>query len=375
MKKIHAILSSVICHSSFSVALLSFIICHLSFSPVGAQTTVSAYRPGVTTDGAVYYLPRTALRISVLVERTTYEPGDFASYAQRYLRLQNVSLDSRVSHRVVSITQAPFGMADKQKAYAVKFNAKTVAANVALADDGRLLAINAEPTAEVQPTTFTPAPKAAPLNPRQFMNGEILSAGSTAKMAELTSREIYDLRENHSLLIKGQADFMPKDGQQLKLMLAQLETQEQALRSLFEGTITCDTTEYILTFVPEKPVSREVLFRLSEELGMVDADDLSGEPFYITIENISELPPVDQEAAAKVKKKVFESGIYVNVPGRMRCTIHHGIDQIGQAEFPAAQFGNVELLSAELFDKRYTTQLWISPLTGAVERLQADMKK
>ena len=340
-----------------------------------AQTTVSAYRPGATPEGAVYYLPRTALRISVLVERTAYEPGDFASYAQRYLRLPNVSLESSVRHRVVSIAQTAIGQADKEKVYAVKFDAKTVAANVSLTDDGRLLSINAEPTAEAQPKTFTPAQKAAPLNPRQYMNEEILAAGSTAKMAELTSREIYDLRENRSLLIKGQADFMPKDGEQLKLMLAQLETQEQALRSLFEGVTTCDTTEYILTFVPEKPVSREVLFRLSEELGMVDADDLSGEPFYITIKDISALPPTDQEAAAKTKKKVYESGIYVNIPGRMRSTIHQGIDQIAKAEFPAAQFGNVELLSAELFNKRYTTQLWISPITGAVERLQADMKK
>ena len=354
---------------------LLFIVYCLSFSPVGAQTATSAYRPGVTPDGAVYFLPRTALRINVLVERTAYEPGDYASYAQRYLRLQNVSLEPKVNHRVVSITQTPFGQADKEKAYSVKFNAKTVAANVALADDGRLLALNAEAAPEVQPKAFTPSPKAAPLNPRQFMNEEILAAGSTAKMAELTTREIYDLRENRSLLIKGQADFMPQDGQQLKLMLNQLETQEKALRSLFEGITTCDTIEYVITYVPEKPVSREVLFRMSPEQGMVDADDLSGEPFYITIENISELPPVDQEAAAKVKKKVYESGIYVNVPGRMRSTIHQGIDQIGKAEFPAAQFGNVELLSAELFDKRYTTQLWLSPATGAVERLQADMKK
>ncbi len=355
---------------------LSFIIFSLLFSvSANAQTTVSAYHPGVTPEGAVYYLPRTALRISVLVERTAYEPGDFASYAQRYLRLQNVSLDPSVRHRVVSISQTAFGQADKEKAYAVKFNAKTVAANVALADDGRLLSINAEPTAEMQPKTFTPAPKPSPLTPRNYMNEEILAAGSTAKMAELTSREIYDLRENRSLLIKGQADFMPKDGQQLKLMLAQLETQEQALRSLFDGVTTRDTTEYILTFVPQKPVSREVLFRLSEELGMVDADDLSGEPFYITIEDVSQLPPTDEEAAAKTKKKVYESGIYVNIPGRMRSTIHQGIDQIGQAEFPAAQFGNVELLSADLFNKHYTTQLWISPITGAVERLQADINK
>lgn len=356
-----------------TISLLFALHFFLAFAT--AQTSVSSYRPGVTTDGAVYFLPRTALRISVLVERTTYEPGDFASYAQRYLRLQGVSLEPTVSHRVVSVTQTAFGQADQQKAYAVKFNAKTVAANVALADDGRLLAINAEPTAETQPAAFTPAPKPAPLNPRQFMNEEILSAGSTSKMAELTSREIYDIRENHSLLIKGQADFMPQDGQQLKLMLAQLETQEQALRSLFEGVTTRDTTEYILTYVPTKPASRELLFRLSQQIGLVDADDLSGDPYYITIENIDVLPPTDEEAAAKTKKKEYEAGIYVNIPGRIRSTIHQGIEQIAQAQFPAAQFGNVELLSADLFNKHYTTQLWLNPVTGAVERLQADIKK
>lgn len=364
-------LLSIIYYLLFSVSVISFSV------SANAQTVTSNYRPGITSDGAVYYLPRTALRISVLVERTVYEPGDFSAYAQRYLRLQGVSQEAFTSHRVVSISQAPFGMADPMKAYAVKFNAKTVASNVSLAEDGRLLSINADPSPETQHAAFTPAPKAILPNPRQFMNEEILAAGSMAKMAELTSREIYDLRENRSLLIKGQADFMPKDGQQLKLMLAQLDTQERALSSLFEGTTVRDTMEYIFTFVPEKPVNRQVLFRLSQQMGMVDADDLSGDPFYITIESINVMPPDDVDALAKKqkKKKEYESGIYVNIPGRLRSTIYQGIEQIGQAEFPAAQFGRVELLSAVLFNKQYTTHLWLSPITGSVERLQADMNK
>ena len=340
-----------------------------------AQTSTTPYLPGVTNEGAVYFLPRTALRISVLVERTAYEPGDYAAYAQRYLRLQDVSQKASVSHRVVGIRQTTFGEADPTKAFAVKFNANTVASNVALTEDGRLIAINAETVPEITPRPFVPAERPERPNPRTFMNEEILAAGSKAKMAELTSREIYDLRENRSLLIKGQADYMPKDGQQLKLMLAQIETQETALRSLFEGTTTCDTTEHIITFLPEKPVARQVLFRLSQEKGLVEADDLTGEPFYITIDNLNVLPPTDEEAAAKGKKKVTDKGVYVNVPGRVRSTIHHGIDQVAQAEFPCAQFGNVELLSADLFNKRYTTQVWISPVTGALEQLQADIKQ
>ena len=64
------------------------------------------------------------------------------------------------------------------------------------------------------------------------MNEDILSAGSSAKMAELCALEIYDIRDSKSLLNKGQADFMPKDGEQLRIMLANLETQENALMQL-----------------------------------------------------------------------------------------------------------------------------------------------
>jgi len=355
---------------------LSLVVCHLVGGVASAQTQLRDYQPGVTPDGAVYFLPMTALQISVKIEKTTYQPGDFARYAQRYLRLSDVSLEPSVSYRVLSMEQAPYAVADTTKAYAIRFNARTVAANVALAEDGRLLAINAEPKEEVQlPSAFVPAIKPATVNPRQFMSEEILAAGSTTKMAELTAREIYDLRENRNLLIKGQADFMPQDGAQMKLMLNQLDEQDKALTSLFQGTLERDTTEHVITIIPAAPVDHQVLFRLSQVTGLVDADDLSGIPYYIKIEDLQTVPPVDEAAAVKVKKKQYEAGVYVNVPGRMRVSVYQGIDLLQAVEHPAPQFGNVELLSGELFNKRYTTHLWLHPLTGAVERLEAEQPK
>lgn len=267
------------------------------------QTSVSPYRPGLTGEGAVYFLPKTALRISVLVEKTTYTPGDLASYAQRYLRLTNVGLEPTVSHRVISVGQMAVGVADETKCYAVKYNPATVAANVVLSDDGCLLAVNAEADRPELPAPFRPAEMEEAPNPRLFMGEEILAAGSTAKMAELTAQEIYDIRENRSMLVKGQADFMPKDGEQLRLMLNQLEKQDKALTSMFQGVTVRDTTEHIITFIPDGPVNRHLLFRLSKELGMVDADDLSGAPFYISIDDLTSLPPTDEEAVAKAKAK------------------------------------------------------------------------
>lgn len=340
-----------------------------------AQTMLNDYHPGKNADGVVYFLPKTAMRLTLLLEKTTYTPGDFCRYAQHYLRLNDVAQQPSTSYRIISIALQPFGVADSTKGYQVKFNAKSVATNMSLTADGRLLAINAKPTAEAEPKAFVPAPKPAHVNPRQFMSEEILAAGSTSKMAELTAREIYDLRENRNLLIKGQADFMPNDGNQMRLMLNQLEAQEQALSELFKGTTVRDTVEEVLTICPDGPVDRQMGFRLSQLLGMVDADDLSGEPYYITVENISSLPPAATEATGKSKKKQPESGIYVNVPGKMRVTVLRGDDAIATTECAAAQFGYTELLSGELFNKHYTTHLWLNPTTGAVERLEAEQPR
>ena len=48
-----------------------------------SQTQISDYKPGLTAEGAVYYLPKTAIRVAVKVEKTTYAPGEFCKYAER----------------------------------------------------------------------------------------------------------------------------------------------------------------------------------------------------------------------------------------------------------------------------------------------------
>ena len=244
---------------------------------------------------------------------------------------------------------------------------------MAQAEDGVLLAINAEPNYQELPTPFKAAPKPAAVNPRQFMNEEILVAGSTAKMAQLTAQEIYDIRDSRSQLVKGQADFMPKDGDQMKLMLSQLDMQDKALTSLFAGTAVCDTLEEVFIVSPNQELKKTPLFRFSKHFGLVDADDLSGTPYYISVQNLTQLPATDQEQAAKKKKA--ENGLYYNVPGKLRSIIYSGNNAVSKEDFPAAQFGNVELLNAELFNKHYGTKLWMNPLTGGIDKLEAEQPK
>lgn len=351
---------------------LSIIICHLSFSPTGAQaqTQVSTYTPGVTPDGATFCLPKTGIRISVLAEKTTYTPGDYAAYAQRYLRLSGVSTDASVNHRIIKVTQTAVGVADTTKFFSVKFNPKSSATNVALSQDGILLAVNGDAAEQPAPVLFQSAPKTPQPDPHRFQTEEILAAGSLAKMAQLTAQEIYELRENRSLIIKGQADFMPHDGQQTKIMLDQLDLQDRALTSMFAGVTERDTTEYVFFLCPSKNFETQTLFRFSRHFGMVDADDLSGEAYTITINDLNVVPKM-----TTITKKKAENGLFYNVPGRMRTIISHGPDMISQEEFPAGQFGNVELLSGELFNKHGGTHLWLNPITGAIDKIEAEQPK
>lgn len=333
-------------------------------------TTLSAQDMGTSVDGTSYYLPKTALRISVLVEKTTYTPGDYAQYASRYLRRQDISTEPSTEYRIVDMKLVSVAQPDTAKLFTLKADAKHSIRSVRRDDNGVLVAVNAEPRTVAKPVAFTPAPKQPRLNPRDFMTQEILSAGSQAKMAELCVQEIYDIRENKSLLNKGQADFMPKDGEQLRLMLQNLDKQENALMQLFEGVTDKDTTETVITFVPTRAVDKQLLFRFSSQLGMTDADDLSGNPYYITIEDLHSMPTLS--GGGDGKKDKDNIGLYVNLPGKIRASLYRGNTMRGAFELYAAQFGTTESISGEMFGKKYTTSLVLNPITGSIENISTE---
>jgi hypothetical protein len=290
--------------------------------------------------------------------------------------MKDVITEPAINYSIITIQQEPVAVADTSKCYAIKFDARTSACNVRLSADGILLGIN---TDEKIATPWSSAVNQKKnrrkelINPRSYLSEEILAAGSTAKMAELIAQEIYEIRESRNLLTRGQADYMPKDGEQLRLMLNKLEEQNLALTSLFTGVTVSDTTEYTFTITPNKDIENQILFRLSDKLGIVDADDLAGVPYYINIENLKTVPPV--EVIDPKKKQKQANGVYVNIPGKLRSTISNVQGMMVSNEFPAGQFGNVELLSGALFNKRYTTHLQLHPISGAVEKLQADQPK
>lgn len=337
-----------------------------------AQTEVSDYRPGVTLDGVTYFMPRTALRIVVTAEKSVYTPGDFCKYADRFLRLQNVATESRTQWSIKDITMEPYGVPDPEKAYSIKLNKRTVAPNVTLSEEGLLLAINTEGSEEFLPAVPKRIPPAARLNPRDYMNQEILTAGSTLKMAELTAQEIYDIRESRNALVRGEADNTPKDGAQLKLMLDQLSLQEAALTQMFKGETSNSTEVFVLTYIPEEETEKEVLFRFSQRLGLLDSDDLAGEPVYISVKDLQTVPVAEEDEKTAKKKQKMETGVYYNVPSRAAVRIFDSRNTLCSHDVNLGQFGHTEILSNVLFDKKTTTQVTFFQSNGGIEQIKME---
>lgn len=311
-----------------------------------------------------YYLPKTALRIHLQVEKQTYTPGRFARYADKYLRISGVSQEPLISHRIISCDVSTIGLRDSTKCYTLRLKGKSEAADIRLSDDGVLLAINANPipphsTYSTQSAHNTHPANSAPVPP---FSAEALSAGSTAKMAELTAHQITELRERRQMLATGEADNMPQDERQLQLMFNELDAQCQALTSLFTGTTLRDTTVQELTLCPEQEVEREVVFRFSRRLGLVDKDDLSGVPYYMTLKN--------QHPAGNTQPETKkDEGLYVNVPSTVQLTLQQEDQPLATFQVPMAQFGFVELRDGNQF-KRFNATLQLHPATGAVASCQ-----
>ena len=340
---------------------------------VSAQTALEDFVPGATIEGVNYFLPRTAIRIVVRAEKKVVAPGDFHAYAFKYLRLNDVPVSPSVSWTVTDVRLHPYGVPDSTKAYSIKLKTRTVAPFVGLSTDGLLLGIN---TSEVTEEFLPSVPQGRVLQhavsseqARRYMNREMLQAGSVAKMAELVATEIYDIRESRDALLRGEADNTPKDGAQLKLMLDNLDAQHTALISLFSGSTEVSEHYFVLDGIPEELTDKQLLFRFSRWTGLVDADDMSGKPFYISVRTIGSLPEAVSLPEVEVKKGKMLRALYYNLPARVELRVFDAERTYATMELPMAQFGCEEILSGVLFDKMATTKVTFHQSTGGIKRI------
>ena len=159
-----------------------------------------------------------------------------------------------------------------------------------------------------------------------------------------------------------------KEGEREKLLDFPI-TQEMALTQLFTGYV--DTVKYTcnikLTPAVQNNTEKNILFRFSRKLGILEKDNLAGKPIYYDFTSKNVIIP-----ATDGKKIVKKEGICYNVPGRAQVRIYTPSETFFDKEVPIAQLGNVEILSKSLFNKNADTQVVFDTATGGIIRIDKE---
>ena len=317
----------------------------------------------------VYYMPKTELAITIDYELIEQQPGVFYQYAERYLGAQQIIIEESQNYQLVGVKTQVVSSADTQRPFKVVAQKGMNTQLVSLSEDGRLVGYGLENASlqfsersqgELQDGTECLQARGEELMPlleEQFM------AGSVAKMAEGAAKQIYRIRETRLNILAGDVEHVPADGKAMELVLNELNKQEQALVALFVGTTKVTRHTHTLLYTPAESVENEVICRLSAHNGMVDKNDLSGEPIYLTLDaTYRTLLPggyVDKNTPAL-------SQLYYNLPGEAKMVMQFKGEVVAEGHFEVAQYGVAVPLAQELFTGKSAPIIEISAETGNI---------
>lgn len=339
-----------------------------------AQTATKLTASKANDYGIVYSLPNTVLDITFEIEKTVRQPGEFSNYANLYLNVSDAVVEPEYSAHIKSVTIVPRGVPDKDKRWQMEFKGQGVT-YVMLNQADVPVAINTENVPEtpapVLPVATRPAPTPLEGNAlRHAMTQEMASSTSESKRAFLASQRIYELRQNRSDLISGQAENTPPDGKAMSLALDNLAAQEAALTAMFVGTEKTWTEVETLEYTPRDTDDSEpvILARLSQRKGLVDDEDLSGAPIYLYLEILSDGQlPTDANGQPKKEPK---GGIAYTIPGTAQVKIEYEGQTLLASDYEIAQFGKTFFIDPKNFtDKKIPAFVIFNPVTGGISEI------
>ncbi len=354
--------------------LLAISLAALAACGASAQTVTRLAATKANDYGIAYSLPQTVVDITLEAEQTVATPGEFYNYAERYLGAPAARKAVRTAStkwKLLSVTMQERGVIPSgAEQYLMQFKGGTPVF-VTLSDLGLPLTVNVDenPIETEAPELPVARPlSASPLESkaaRYAVTEDMLQSSSLAKRAQLAADQIMQLRQSRQDYLTGQAENMP-DGAALKLILENINAQEEALTAMFLGTVRTATSVTTVTYTPgTSSVSDRVIARLNPLKGFVAADDLSGAPVYLdyTVLTQGKLPVTEKG----VEKTFPKGGVPYCIPGTAKLKVEYDGHTVGSGTFDVSQLGVVFGLEPSFFsNKKEPGYAIFDPITGAL---------
>ena len=309
----------------------------------------------------VYYLPQTALDITVTLHQETYTPGPYSAFAESLLGIAGDAPQAGDHWRIDSVAVATSEEADYTAAFAVKRpKGSTFPEWLTLSKSGLLMAASTAPA-------FTPQgqsqrdgradwPPFTDLSTAQFVADKssifysvvqrdttfvrvpvqrnVVVKESVEEKAKQAADLIFALRKKRVELICGDAE-LPTAPHMLQEMLDEISRVEAQYLSLFIGRDVTDTLRLVYEVTPQPGQTITIPCRFSPERGVVPAADFGAKPITLSI------TPEVQPDSGTYHLRPVAGRFYYRVGAPVEYTLSLEGQHLLQGRLYLAQFGRV----------------------------------
>ncbi len=352
---------------------------------------------GHNLQGFYYALPRTVLIVDVTVVKTTETPGPFASYAGRFLGLEEVITEHSTTHEIREVKINSFAEPDPSEFYFAELDLNKNRKNplsLHMSEVGLISGVNA-PFDQQEFLQGTPLERkygvfGSETTFNHFVKSNLHEKVDTIiqhiqidtmtverrtlrrrlveKSSEIRAKEVADyilkIRDKKFDLISGFAE-ITYSRETLQYMNDQLTRQENDYLELFTGMTTQSKIKYRYYFTPDKNTASvpHTLFYFSEGKGIVKEEEPGSQAVNIIVTRSNTTRQLGVFVMNPDRKKT-ETGFYYRIPEHGIITISKGANPIADARMLVSQYGiTTSLPPADL-------QIEFYPNTGFIKSVK-----
>lgn len=363
---------------NFLIIFILFIaIPAVTFSQRKKSDEEEVIQEPVYIEGVIYSLPRTGFQINVTAEKTSFVPGPYAAYAEKYLGIKNAQSKASTTWRIKAIDVETFTEPDPNAVFKAM---DKVASQISELSNGIITGIQAK--GELMPNRIIgddaialskPLPVFTDLSSDEYyitaVDPETGTETTNFKTPEEKAREAADyiirLRKKRAFTILSPSDVVPEDGEGYKVFVKEAQRLEKEYISLFVGKTVESKHEFSFDFVPENnEVKNEILFRFSEDKGVVSKSDISGKPVMVSVSKDANLSKTLNQLKKSENPQAGESGVFYRIPVSAEFTITDGINTLYSGRTNVPQFGAIAPVPEDLLDGSYSIKF--DPVGGTI---------
>lgn len=331
----------------------------------------------VITEGILYALPRTGIKITVTAKQERFVHGPYHKFAKRFLGIENAKSANYTKWSITGVDMSSFSEPDPQRVFKAM---GIVASRLSLTPSGILAGINnnvaavniENTTSELFPTTeefVVPHPDLT-LNDyfkeiNDSVNGLLLKDRPIEEKAYDVAHLITKLRKRRFHIMSANYEVLPPDGKAYEVLVKELARLEKSYVELFTGKTYTNERTVSFDFMPTTTGKGEVVFRFSPEKGIVAASDLSGSPMSINVKPITAL--VNSQKKRIGTNGTHESGVFYCNPVVANIELTSGSQVIAKARMSLAQIGTIAPFPEAMLNGAYSVEF--HPMTGALKNV------